>query len=73
MDDDSGLGAGFWLKVMAGSVAVVLAAALFVVIFGHLWVALGFFGALLALGAVLMGFGWMYDRRERKRRERLAA
>jgi hypothetical protein len=70
---DEGLGAGFWLKVMAGSVAVVLAAALFVVIFGHIWVALGFFGALLVLGAALLAFGWLFDRRERKRRERLAA
>jgi hypothetical protein len=73
MDEDTSLGAGFWSKIVLLTVVAVGAAALFVVIFGRIWYAWGLFGAFLALGAGLMAFGWAYDRRERKRRQRLTA
>ena len=50
-----------------------VAASVFVVIFTHLWYAWGFLGGFLVLGGGLLAFGWAYDRRERKRRERVAA
>ena len=68
-----------WLGVAVLAVAfglcvvAVVAVSVFIVIFTHLWYAWGVFGALLALGAGLLAFGWAFDRRERKRRERLAA
>ena len=73
MDEDTGLGARFWFVVLLLCVVAVVAVSVFVVIFTHLWYAWGVFGADLALGAGLLTFGWAYDRRERKRRERLAA
>ncbi len=73
MDEDTNLGARFWFVVLGLCVVAVVAVSVFIVIFTHLWYAWGVFGALLALGAGLLAFGWAFDRRERKRRERLAA
>jgi polyferredoxin len=73
MDEDTSLGARFWLMIVLLAAGAVAAAALFMVIFGRLWYAWGLFGAFLALGAALMAFGWAYDRRQRRRRERLTA
>ena len=73
MDEDTSLGARFWLMIVLLAAGAVAAAALFMVIFGRLWYAWGLFGAFLALGADLMSFGWAYDRRQRRRRERLTA
>ena len=71
MDEDTGLGARFWLMVALYCVGAVAATAIFFVIFGRLWYTWGLLGAFIALGAALMVFGWAYDRRDRKRRERL--
>ena len=73
MDEGTSLGARFWFLVLLFCVAAVVAASVFVVIFTHLWYAWGFLGGFLVLGGGLLAFGWAYDRRERKRRERLAA
>jgi len=73
MNEGTGLGARFWFVVLLLCVVAVVAVSVFVVIFTHLWYAWGIFGVFLVLGGGLLAFGWAFDRRERKRRERLAA
>jgi ABC-type multidrug transport system permease subunit len=73
VDEETGLGGRFWFMVALACVGSVVAAGLVFVLFGRAWERWGFFGAFLALGAVLMVFGWAYDRRDRKRRQRLIA
>ncbi len=72
-DDEQGLGARLWLTIIGIGVGAVIAAMLFLFLFGRVWYAWGFFGAFLFFGAILIGIGWIYDRRERSRRKRLAA
>jgi membrane protein implicated in regulation of membrane protease activity len=72
-DDGEKMGIRFWLAIAGLAVGAVVAGVLVFVLFGHLWYAWGFFGAFLALCVVLMAFGWVVDRRERNRRNRLAA
>lgn len=73
MNEDIHLGARFWFIIIGLCVAAVVGASLFFILFGHLWEALGFFGAFLVLGGVLIAFGYAWDRRERRRRRGLAA
>ncbi len=73
MNEGTGLGARFWFVVLLLCVVAVVAVSVFLVIFTHLWYAWGVFGVFLVLGGGLLAFGWAFDRRERKRRERLAA
>ena len=73
MDEDTGLGARFWFVVLLLCVVAAVALSVIVVTFTHLWYAWGFLGAFLVLGGGLLAFGWAFDRRERKQRERLAA
>jgi hypothetical protein len=61
--DDEKLGAGFFLKVAGVCVAVAIIVMIFAFIFWRAVYAWGFFGAFLALAAVLLVFGWIYDRR----------
>ena len=71
-DDEKGLGAGLWLKIIGIGIAAVVAALVLLFILGRAWYAWGFFGAFLAFGVVLIGIGWIYDRREKNRRKGLA-
>ena len=73
MNEGTGLGARFWFVVLLLCVVAVVAVSVFVVIFTYLWYAWGIFGVFLVLGGGLLAFGWAFDRRERKQRERLAA
>jgi hypothetical protein len=72
-DDESGLGARLWLKIIGIGIAAVVAALVILFIFGRAWYAWGFFGAFLVFGALLIGIGWIYDRRERNRRKPIDA
>ena len=62
-DEDDGLTAGFFLKIagvcVVGGIVVMI---LFLIFFRAVY-AWGFFGAFLALAAVLCLYGWFYDRR----------
>ena len=69
---DMDLGAKFWLKFIAGAIACAVAAVLVFLLVGAAWARWGFFVMFLLLGAVLLGIGWVFDRRERKRRDSLA-
>jgi hypothetical protein len=62
-DDDEGLGAGFFLKIAGVCVAIGIGAMVIFLIFSRAVYAWGFFGAFIALGAVLCLFAWLYDRR----------
>jgi hypothetical protein len=76
MDDDdngSGLGGRFWLALIGICIGAGVVALIVFMIFGRMWEAWGFFGAFLGFGAILVLFGWIYDRREQNRRNRLAA
>jgi membrane protein implicated in regulation of membrane protease activity len=72
-DDGEKLGARFWFAIAGLAVGAVIAGVIVFVLFGALWYAWGFFGAFLVLSVVLMAFGYAFDRRERNRRNRLAA
>jgi hypothetical protein len=62
-DEDEGLGAGFFLKIAGVCVGVGIIVMILFLIFWRAVYAWGFFGAFLALAAVLCLFGWLYDRR----------
>jgi hypothetical protein len=69
-DDDEGFrfGSGVILKIAA---VCILGALAFVILFRIFWRAVyawGFFGGFLALGVLLLLFGWIYDRRDRRNR-----
>jgi fatty acid desaturase len=63
-DEDEGLGAGFFLKIAGVLVAGGIIVFILCLIFWRAVYAWGFFGAFLALAAVLCLFGWLYDRRD---------
>lgn len=75
MDDsnETRLGGRFWLALVGICIGAGIAAMIVFMIFGRMWEAWGFLGAFLGFGAILLLFGWIYDRRERSRRDRLAA
>lgn len=67
-DDDEGLGAGFYFKIAAVCLAAAIATIILLRIFWRAIYAWGFFGGFLAIGIVLVLFGWIYDRRDRRNR-----
>jgi hypothetical protein len=62
-DEDEGLGAGFFLKIAGVCVVGGIIVMILFLIFWRAVYAWGFFGAFLALAAVLCLFAWLYDRR----------
>jgi hypothetical protein len=62
-DDDEGLGAGFFFKIAAICLACAIGAIILLKIFASAIYAWGFFGGFLAIGILLVLFGWIYDRR----------
>ena len=64
--------AKFWLTLVGIAVGGVIAALGVYWLFGYLWYTMGFLGAFVVLGAVALAFGWLADRREKKRRAGLA-
>jgi hypothetical protein len=62
-DDDEGLGAGFFFKIAAICLACAIGAIILLKIFASAIYAWGFFGGFLAIGVLLVLFGWIYDRR----------
>ena len=57
------MGFGFWFKVSAIALAVVIASVIVLLLITSAFVAWGVFGGLLALAIVLMLIGWITDRR----------
>jgi bacteriorhodopsin len=67
------LGAKFWFGLIGIAIAAVVAGAILIAVFGWAWYAWGFAGAFLLISALLLAFGWIYDKREQNRRKSLAA
>jgi hypothetical protein len=65
-DEGDGLGFRFYLMVAGGAVAVGIALFVGCLIFARAIYAWGFFGAFLALSAILLLIGWISDRRQRR-------
>jgi len=64
---DEKLGAKFWLMIIGGALACAIAAVIVFLLISGAWYRWGFFGTFLLLSAILLGFGWWYDRREKQR------
>jgi hypothetical protein len=62
-DDDEGLGAGFFFKIAAICLGCAIVAIILLRIFWRAIYAWGFFGGFIAIGILLILFGWIYDRR----------
>lgn len=71
-DDSDGLGPGFWLMLIGGCVAAVIAGGILFYLFGMAWYAWGLLGAFVCFGAVALGAAYIIDRREKNRRKSLA-
>ena len=67
------LGGRFWLGVIGLAIGLALAAYLIFALIGWAWYAWGFFGMLLVFSAILIGFGYIHDRRQARRRRGIAA
>ena len=73
MDDDTDvLGWRYWLGFLGIAVAAVIGLVILFVVVGSVWYTWGFLGMFLVLAAVLIGFGYLHDRREQRQRRRLA-
>ncbi len=67
--DDDGLGWRFWGGFVGAVVAIGLGLLLFFVVIGGAFYRWGALGTLIAFGAVLLLFGWVYDRRHAREYE----
>jgi hypothetical protein len=64
MEDDGSLGGKFWLKVAGIVIACGVGAAIVFIVLGAAWAKWGAFGAIIFFGAILLGYAWIYDRRQ---------
>lgn len=70
--DDEGLGGRFWLKLIGVLVAGGFVVMLLFGIWGRAWYTWGMLGALIFMGLLAIAFGYVWDRREQKRRSGIA-
>ena len=68
---EEGLGAGFWLKLIGIVLAEGIAAILLSLLVAAAWYRWGAIGALIFFSALVLLWGWIYDRRHAKEYERL--
>jgi hypothetical protein len=54
---------GFWLRLLAAIVGIGIAAGIVFLVIGAALVAWGVLGALVFMGALLLGVAWIVDRR----------
>jgi len=66
--DDEKLGGKFWLAIVGGAIACAVAGILCLLLIGAAWARWGFLAMFLLLSVILLGIGWISDRRERQRR-----
>jgi len=58
----------FWLLIIGGAIACAVVGVIGLLLIGAAWARWGFLGMFLVLSLILLGIGWMSDRREQKRR-----
>jgi hypothetical protein len=63
------LGGKFWLGFVAAAVGAAIVGIIFFLVMEAAWMRWGFLGMCLFFSAVLILFGWLYDRRDKRRRE----
>ena len=63
MDDDEGLGAGFWWKMVGLVVLGGIAAALFFVFISEAWVRWGGLGVIILTFLIIGALSYFHDRR----------
>ncbi len=66
--DDQGLGFSFYAKLAGLAVAIGFAVLIVVLILWRAVYAWGFLGMFIFLALVLLGFGWVTDRRQAQQR-----
>ncbi len=68
VSDENDLGGKFWLLIIGGAIACAVIGVIGLLLIGAAWARWGFLGMFLVLSLILLGIGWMSDRREQKRR-----
>ena len=63
------LGGRFWLAFIAGAIGLAIAGFLFFLLLEGAWMRWGFLGMCLFFSAILLLFGWIVDKRAKRRRE----
>ena len=63
------LGGKFWLTFIAGAIGVAIAGFVFFLVLEGAWMRWGFLGGCLFFAGILLLFGWLFDKREKARRE----
>jgi hypothetical protein len=66
MDDGEGFGLKFWASMIGIILAISVGGLIVFLIFTRAVLAWGFFGAFLALGALIVLGTWLYDRRSHR-------
>ena len=61
------MGAKFWFAIIGGSIACVVAAIILFLIIGAAWARWGFLAMFLVFALIMLGIGWVVDRRARNR------
>ena len=67
------LGGKFWLLFIAGAIGLALAGFAFFLLLEGAWARWGFLGGCLFFAGILILCGWIYDKRDKRRRESLEA
>ena len=67
------LGMKFWLTILGLAIGFVVGGLALYWLFGWAWYTYGFIAAFGLLALILCGFGYVYDRREQRKRSQLAA
>lgn len=65
------LGGRFWLLFIAGAIGCAIAGFAFFLLLEGAWTRWGFLGMSLFFAAILLLFGWIYDRRDKRKRAEL--
>ena len=65
-EDEPGLGGKFWLVFIGGAIAAAFAGVLLFLVIEGAWYRWGFFGMFLFISAILLGIGWIVDRRSKR-------